>query len=236
MLTCYCFDCLWRWWTALFLLPSQIAPTLSALVVSKYTKHKLSLTISACPKWHTAHCVISEFALWCLSTFIAIGSTDRRIAWASELPDEDVFFIPSGCMPAGSGFFCCDPLRCPSATLVWLFSLRDSHLSLTLPETEPRPQCSTDFVSLHPSARACTWTSGGVCVNTIFPCEMTALLCLQSLMRQSLSQGSLFVISVDPVWYIQCHIFSLHSKFFWPCCMKLDFPVFNYWLSKMYNS
>lgn len=106
-----------------------------------------------------------------------------------------MFFVPSGCMPAGSGFFCCDPLRCSSSTLVCpfftpphsseLFSPRDSHLPLTLPETEPRPQCSPDFVSLHPVARTCTCTSGGVCVNTIVPGETTALLCLQSLVRHS---------------------------------------------------
>lgn len=121
----------------LLLLPSQTAPTLSALAVPKYIKHKFSHTIAACPKWHTAHCVISEFALWCLSTFIAISSTDRRIAWANALPDD--VFCPSGCMPVGSGFFCWDPLRCPSGTLVCpfftpthfseLLSPRDSHLT-----------------------------------------------------------------------------------------------------------
>lgn len=89
---------------ALVLLPSQTAPTLSALAVPKYTKHKLSHTISACPKWHTAHCVISGFALRCLSTFIAIGSTDSRIAWTNELPDEDVFVTLAACLRAQVSF------------------------------------------------------------------------------------------------------------------------------------
>lgn len=79
-----------------------------------------------------------------------------------------------------------------------------------------------------------TCTSGGVCVNTIFSCEMTALLCLQSLVRHSHSTRAHCVC--DLCWsclkYPMSH-FLFAQQIRLTLLYEIGFPFFTYWLSML---